>query len=429
MTTTTPSRSRGALVARPTPPWMRSSRNYGLRCGSPRCSGRTSLAAPAAARSFSSRRRGARPRASCAAVLSMTPGTSPRRRRRCDASWRRGAALGQRAVAVAEADLAADVSWRFVRPRRRAQRHKKDLRRRRIVDATPLGRLVESPAGAGRRSVEIGPRGRRHPTLTGMVTNDSARRRRVLGAHGPNAGGSSVARAVALASIYACRRAGPREASRASLWDAVFTRMGAADALAAGRSTFLHELRGPRWRSSTRRTSRSSCSTSWDGHGDAPLRRRRGRGARRARRRGCATIFAPPPRPRRERQGRAPGKVATYHGAAPPWAAGRSTSIGPSCSTLVGASRTSPGLHAGGGAARRGPAARPGEAHALVVLTRARWGNLLPGAPSSSQGLHRRFGYLFTSPERTSHSLSATFSQNRPVGPFGRPEPSKNACR
>ena len=62
---------------------------------------------------------------------------------------------------------------------------------------------------------------------------------------GPNAGGkSSIARAVALAHVFA-QAGGPVPCERADmpLRDAIFTRMGAADDLAAGASTFLAELR------------------------------------------------------------------------------------------------------------------------------------------------------------------------------------------
>ncbi|KAH8096155.1 hypothetical protein JL720_3507 [Aureococcus anophagefferens] len=71
----------------------------------------------------------------------------------------------------------------------------------------------------------------------------AAARRAVL--TGPNAGGkSSIARAVALAHVFA-QAGGPVPCERADmpLRDAIFTRMGAADDLAAGASTFLAELR------------------------------------------------------------------------------------------------------------------------------------------------------------------------------------------
>ena len=54
---------------------------------------------------------------------------------------------------------------------------------------------------------------------------------------------AQVARALGLASVFA-QAGAPVFASKATLpcRDAVFTRMGAADALAEGKSTFLHEL-------------------------------------------------------------------------------------------------------------------------------------------------------------------------------------------
>ena len=161
------------------------------------------------------------------------------------------ALVSNRAVAVAEADLAADVSWRkFVADLddELSASLRKIFDAVALIDATrALGRLGGEPGwcwpALGR---DLDLEAFAHPTLTGdMVTNDlKLDAGACLVLTGPNAGGkSSVARAVALASIYA-QAGAPVFAKRAALplRDAVFTRMGAADALAAGRSTFLHEL-------------------------------------------------------------------------------------------------------------------------------------------------------------------------------------------
>ena len=249
-----------------------------------------------------------------------------------------------------------------------------------LIDATrALGRLGGEPGwcwpALGR---DLDLEAFAHPTLTGdMVTNDL---RLDAGAclvlTGPNAGGkSSVARAVALASIYA-QAGAPVFAKRAALplRDAVFTRMGAADALAAGRSTFLHELERAAV-ALEHATDKSLVVLDELGRGTATHDGVAVAGAALDAlvARGCATIFvthyhdlaasARAARPARSRRTAWP---------TPPWAAGRSTSTrSSSCSTSSSrASRTvlRPPRGQGGGAARRGPAARPGEAGGAAKL-------------------------------------------------------------
>ncbi|KAH8076165.1 hypothetical protein JL721_156 [Aureococcus anophagefferens] len=121
-----------------------------------------------------------------------------------------------------------------------------------------LGALAREPGwvlpALGGPAGTLSLRGLRHPTLVAeggaCVANDVELRAGdalvltcVL--TGPNAGGkSSIARAVALAHVFA-QAGGPVPCERADmpLRDAIFTRMGAADDLAAGASTFLAELR------------------------------------------------------------------------------------------------------------------------------------------------------------------------------------------
>ncbi|KAH8063721.1 hypothetical protein JL722_2907 [Aureococcus anophagefferens] len=121
-----------------------------------------------------------------------------------------------------------------------------------------LGALAREPGWVlpdlGGPAGKLALRGLRHPTLVAeggaCVANDVELRAGdalvltcVL--TGPNAGGkSSIARAVALAHVFA-QAGGPVPCERADipLRDAIFTRMGAADDLAAGASTFLAELR------------------------------------------------------------------------------------------------------------------------------------------------------------------------------------------
>jgi DNA mismatch repair protein MSH3 len=145
--------------------------------------------------------------------------------------------------------VAADADARLSAPLRAAL----DLAA--LADALrALGALAREPGWAlpalGGPAGKLSLRGLRHPTLVAeggaCVANDvELRAGDALVLTGPNAGGkSSIARAVALAHVFA-QAGGPVPCERADvpLRDAIFTRMGAADDLAAGASTFLAELR------------------------------------------------------------------------------------------------------------------------------------------------------------------------------------------
>ena len=134
-------------------------------------------------------------------------------------------ALQDAAAALAELDVLANLADRARGARPRAAR----VRRR--------GRASRSAAAAIRWS---------SAQVESFVPNDLAlsRDRRLLVVTGPNMGGKSTyMRQTALVALLAyCGMFVPAKSASLGPIDAIFTRIGAADDLAGGRSTFMVEM-------------------------------------------------------------------------------------------------------------------------------------------------------------------------------------------